>query len=200
MTFREYLLVLVITGISLSSYAKEISYDFIEASYATGSIDTDTPAGDVDFDGFAIAGSVSIVPHLALIASYSSVETDPFFGITAEATDLSFGVLGYTNVAPNTSIFGSFEVVNADAEATDGITTIEDDDTGNQISGGVRHMVSDMVELAAAITRVDVFDDTETGIGAGIRFYVNNSFSLGAGYSTSSDTDTLSFNARVDFR
>ena len=200
MKIREYILMVVVSALSFSSYAKEISYDFIEVSYGTGSVDTDTSAGDVDFDGFTIGGSVSIVPHLALIASYSSVETDPLFGVTAEATDLSFGVLGYTNVAPNTSIFGSFEVVTADAEATDGVTTIEDDDTGNQITGGIRHMVSDVVELAAAVTRVDVFDDTETGIGAGIRFYATNSFSLGVGYSTSSDTDTLSFNARVDFR
>ena len=193
-------MILVIAAISQLSHAREISYDFVEATYATGSIDTDSPAGDVDADGFSFGGSVSIVPHLAIIASYSSLETDPFFGITAKATDLSFGVLGYTNVAPNTSIYGSFEVVSADAEATDGITTIEDDDTGNQISGGIRHMVSNSIELAAALSRVDVFDDTSTGIGAGIRFYANNNFSLGLGYATSSDSDTLSFNARVNFR
>ena len=89
-------------------------------------------------------------------------------------------------------------MLKAEVEATDGFTTIDDDDTGNVISIGLRHMATDAVELDIGLSRVDVFDDTENSYRFGARFYANEKVSLGIGYSTSSDADALSLNIRID--
>ena len=86
----------------------------------------------------------------------------------------------------------------ADIEASDGFTTVSDDDTGNIIGFGLRHMATDVVELNVSFSRVDVFDDTSNTFGFGARFYANEKFSFGIGYATGDDVDALLLNARIN--
>jgi hypothetical protein len=82
-------------------------------------------------------------------------------------------------------------------EESDGFTTISDDDSGNIITLGFRHMASDTLELAASFSRTDIFDDTSNQTAFGLRFYSSEKMSLGAGYSTGDDVDVLLFDIRV---
>ena len=187
-----------ILALSSNVFSKEISYNYIQGTYSSI---TDSSLGvDVDGNGFAASGSFSISPNIAITALYGTVSFDRVLGIDVDATELDFGITAHTSIAPSTDVFGNFSVINAEIEASDGFTTISDDDTGNSITIGIRHMATDKIEISAGFSRVDIFDDTANAFGFGARFYANDKFSIGIGYSTGDDVDTLLLNARIDIQ
>jgi len=194
---NKCLLAVAMLAISSTALSKEISYDFIQGTYSSISI-TDSSLPDIDGNGFSVSGSFSISPNLAINAGYESTSFDRVLGIDLDATALTFGITAHTAVAPGTDVFGSFSMLNSDVEASNGFTTISDDDTGNIISIGLRHMLSETVELVIGASRTDIFDATSNIFGLGARFYANDTFSLGVGYSAGDDTDSILLNARID--
>ncbi len=194
---KKCLLAVAMLAISSPALSKEISYDFIQGTYGSISI-TDSSLPDIDGNGFFVSGSFSISPNLAINAGYESISFDRVLGVDVDATALTFGITAHTAVASGTDVFGRFSVLNADIEASDGFTTISDDDIGNIIGIGLRHMLSEAVELAIGVSRTDIFDDTSNMFGLGARFYANDTFSVGVGYSTGDDTDLILLNARID--
>ena len=194
---QQCLLAAAILVASSSAMSKEISYDYVQGTYAS-STDSSIPGFDIDSDGFGISGSFSIAPNVALTAGFAATSFDRILGIDIDTTEFAFGITGHTSVAPGTDIYGNFSIVMADVEISDGFTTFTDDDTGNAISVGLRHAATDVVELEVALSRVDIFDDTSNTFGFGARFYANEKVSLGIGYSTGDDVDTLLLNVRAD--
>lgn len=192
---QQTLLAAVILATSTGAVAKDISYDFIQGTY--NSVDIDNGP---DGDGLGISGSFSITPHIAFSAGYSSTDFDLFNGNDVDINEFNFGLTAHTSVAPGTDVFGNFSIVKAEIERSNIFFTDEEDDTGNAITLGLRHMASQQVELDLNFSRVDVFDDAETAIGFGARFYASNKLSLGIAYATGDDVDTLSFSVRYDFK
>jgi len=197
---QQYILAAIILSTSTISISKEISYDFIQGTYISSTIDTGTTAGDLDGNGIDISGSFSVAPAIAITAGYGATSFDEFLGVDIDTTELTFGVTGHTSIAPGADIFGNFSVLKANIELSDGFTSIDDDDTGNIISIGLRYLASDKIELDIGLSRVDVFDETDNTFGLGVRFYANDKFSLGVGYSTADDVDSLLLNARFDIK
>lgn len=192
---RSILAVAILTA-SSSVISKEISYSYIDATYA--SITDSSLNEDIDGDGLGVSGSFSVAPAIALTASFSSTSYDTFQGIDVDFTELTFGVIAHASVAPGTDVYGGFSVLKINSEVSNGFTTIEDDETGNIIEVGLRAMPSDVVELEANLSRVDAYDDAENVIGFGARFYANEKFSLGVGYKSGDDVDVLLFQVRID--
>lgn len=197
---HQYIFAIAVLSTSTVSISKDISYDFIQGTYSSSSVDTGTSVGDIDADGFAVAGSFSVAPAIALSVGFGATSFDRIQGVDIDTTELTFGVTAHTSVAPNTDVFGNFSILKANVELSDGFNTVDDDDTGNVISIGLRHMATETVELAVGFSRVDVFDDTANTFGLGARFYASDKFSLGIAYSTGDDVDTLSLNARIDIK
>jgi len=179
-------------------YANEISYDYIEGSYQSI---TDSSLGfDVDVDVFNLGGSFSISDNLAVTALYGSGEYDEVAGFDIEATEFDLGITYHQEVSSKTDVFGNFSIVNAEIEISDGVDTVSDDDTGNIITVGLRHMPSDQVEISGGISRIDIFDDTANSFGFGARFFANESISVGAGYNTGDDVDSFTLSIRSNFK
>ena len=194
----KHLLAISIIAISTNAMSKDISYDYVQGTYS--SITDDSLGVDIDGDGFAVSGSFSVSPNIAVTALLGSTSYDRVAGIEIDANEFDFGITAHTSIAPSTDIFGTFLIVNGEVEVSDGFTTISDDDTGNSITVGLRHMASNTVEISAAFSRVDIFDDTGNTTGFGARFYANEKFSFGVGYSTGDDVDALLLNARIDIK
>lgn len=190
------LLALAILTASTSVISKEISWSYVEGTYA--SITDSSLSEDIDGDGLGIFGSFAITPNIALGAGYSGTSYDTFRGVDVDTSSLTFGVNIHTSVAQGTDIHGFFKVLKAKVEATDGFTTIDDDDTGNVIGVGLRHMATDAIEVNIGFSRTDVFEDTSNTFGLGARFYANEKISFGIGYSTGDDVDAFLFNLRLD--
>lgn len=197
-TARKTLLAISMLALSTAAFSKEISYDFVQGTYASI---TDSSLGvDIDGTGFFVVGSVSISPNIAFTALYGTTSFDRFLGVDVDASEVNFGITAHTSIAPNTDVFGSFSVVNEEVEISDGFTTISNDDTGHSIAIGLRHMAINNVEIDVAFAQVDIFDDTSNVLGLGARFYANEKLSIGVGYGTGDDVDTLLLNARIDFK
>lgn len=197
------LVAIAILTASTSAISREISWSYIQGEYA--SITNSSLNEDIDGDGLGIFGSFGITPNIALGAGYSGTSYDRYQGIDVDTSSLTFGVNVHTLIAPTTSIFGSFEVLKAKYEATDGFNTIDDDDTGNIIGVGLRHMATEAIELDIGFSRTDVFEDKSNTLGLGARFYLTgprrskvNKISFGVGYSTGDDVDAFLFNLRID--
>ena len=185
-----------ILTISSNALAKDISYDYIGVEY--DSI-TDSSLGvDVDGTGFFVGGSFSISPNLAVTAAYGTTSYDRVAGLDIDFTELNFGITAHTPLAPNTDLFGNFSVVKVESEVSDGFDTVTDDETGNAISVGVRHMPSDKIELGIKFSSVDLYDDTDSSFEIGAQFYTTEKVSVGVGYVMVVDVDVIVLNARID--
>ena len=192
------LILIAALALPTSAISREISYDYVQGTYSSI---TDSSLGtDIDATGFAVSGSVSISPKIAIGALYGTTSYDRIAGLDIDATELDFGITAHTLVTPETDISATFSVVNADFEISDGFTTLSEDDTGNAISLGIRHMASDAVEINLGFSRVDIFDDTGSSFGFGARFYANDNFSVAIGYSTGDDVDGILLNARINIK
>ena len=189
---KKYLFITLLFATSFNyAYARDLSYNYIAAGYSTFE---DSSLGiDLDGDGFSFAGAFEINENLAGTASFSNAETDPVLGVTLEQDFTAFGLIAHTPVSPTTDIFGSFRIVMIDVSASDGFTTVSDDDTGNAISVGIRSLVNDNMELNAGFVRIDAFDDSSTSTGFGAKFFISDTAALTADYSTGDDVDTWTF-------
>jgi hypothetical protein len=178
-----------------SAMSEGLSYNYIQASYASVSVDlSDFGLPDIDGTGFGFSGSFEISPDLAFTAGYVGIGYELFPGLDLDESSHTIGFTGHTSISPETDIAVNFSILNAGWELSDGSS---DDDSGNVISVGIRHL-KNKVELGASASRVDVFDDTSNSFGFGARFYTRETLSLGIGYSTSDDTNSFGMNVRLD--
>lgn len=194
---RSCLAVLML-ALSTTAFSREIGYDFVQGTYS--SITVSSGGSDLDGDGFTLSGAFSVSPNIAFSGSYTDTSYDTIQGFDFSSNEFQLGVIAHVAVAPNTDLFGSFSVIEVEQDLSSSTLNFSDDDTGNVISAGVRHMATDSIEVNAGISRIDVFDDTETSYGVGSRAYTGEAFSLGIGYRTSDDVDSFQFSARVDFK
>lgn len=195
---NNYLLTIMILVASPYAVAREISYDYIQGTYISTSIDLGGSFGDLDGTGFGMSGSISISPSVAFIVGFSATEFDEFFGIVFDTTELTLGISSHKSIAPKTDISLTLAMFVADVEINDGFNTFSDDDTGNVIGFGFRHFAANDVELSMSFSRTDVFDDTSNTFGISARFLSNEGLSFGVGYAAGDDVDTLLFNMRID--
>ncbi len=192
---KKYLLAIVIFVVSPYAVAREISYDYIQGTYTSTSIDLGGSFGDLDGAGFGMSGSISISPNIAFIVGFSATEFDELLGIGIDTTELSLGISSHKSMSAKTDVFLSLAMFFADIETDNGFS---DDDTGNVIGFGFRHLIVNDVELSISLSRVDVFDDTSNTFGIDVSFFSNDGLSFGVGYATGDDVDTLLFNIRID--
>ncbi len=196
-SIQRYFLAAVVLIASSNAISREISYDYIQGSYLSTTADLGSAFGDVDGDGVGISGSFSVSPKIALTASYGAISYDRLLGVDIDTTALTFGVMAHSSIAERTDIIGGFSLLMGDIELSNGFTTISDDDTGNIISFGFRHMATDVVEFGVSFSRVDIFDDTSNTFEFGARFYTNEKLSFGIAYATGDDVDSLLLNLRI---
>lgn len=183
----------LLTSFQSFSAESSLSYTSVSAAYISAELDDD------DFGGFGLSGSVALNETVFLLASYSTLEsddefTDGFRVDEIEFDEFSFGVGFHTPIGSNTDFVASVSRVEAEFDfAGDSV-----DGDGFGVSGGVRSKVSEIVELAAGVTYVDIEDEDETGFSVSARVYAAPQVSFGFGIGTADDTDTFSFDLRLD--
>lgn len=176
--------------VSHQTVASELSYSYVEVAYFES--DTDSDGIDFDGDGYGFLLSNEIANNLAIFFSYEDQEFDFDF----EGDTRSLGVDYHTPFSDTGDIVVSFAVVDVEFSQP---TLGSDDDTGNVIQLGFRNQVSETAELGAFVSRIDVFDDTETSFGFNLVIGANDGVQASFGYSTSDDTDVLLIGARVNY-
>lgn len=167
------------------------SYNFVEAAYE--SVDIDVGGGSsVDGDGFGIGGSFEINEDVFVFASYAKADFD--FGV--DFTTLEAGVGWHTGLTEQTDFFAALAYVNGELDSG-GFGSY--DDNGYSASIGLRHNLSDAVELYGSITYVDFGDGDSTGIGGGFWYNFTDTFAAGLGISADDDVTSYGGAVRVYF-
>jgi opacity protein-like surface antigen len=183
---------LLLTTISISSaaMAKAPSWNNIGLGYINVDID------DTDYEpsGFVLSGSHLLNDNVYVHASYQSAEDD-LFGDDLEISTLNLG-LGYRHsLNATTDLFGQVSYLNAEAE----YSGQSEDENGYSLAIGVKSMLIDNLEGGISATRVSLDGESETAINVGLSYFINDQFSIGAGYSFADDAKTLAVGVKVHF-
>ncbi|HEX5637232.1 MAG TPA: hypothetical protein VFY78_09110, partial [Gammaproteobacteria bacterium] len=148
---------------------------------------------NVDGDGISGSVSAAVAPNIAVNASYTTISYD----FDTDVDSLSLGVEFHTPIAPGTDFVAGINYL--DAEITDSFFGSADD-TGNVLTGGIRHELSNTVELEARIVRVDIFDETDTGFAvAGLMDITGTPVQVGLGFSDIGEETSLEIGVRFNF-
>ncbi|MEW8434814.1 MAG: hypothetical protein AB2599_04725 [Candidatus Thiodiazotropha sp.] len=180
------LLVTLFTGFSTPLYA--IDYSFVEGRFL---LDAEFDDVDDDGDGFRFAGSFQVTNEIFAFAKYDDVELDD--------SDVDFSLLrigaGYIHPL-DASWDANVSLAYADAEA-DGPGG-EEDESGFELSGGVRGMVKPQIEVRASLNYLDI-EDSDTYFTLGGDYYIMPNISAGIELDMGGDYETVSIGAKFYF-
>lgn len=162
------------------------SYNFVEAGYE--SVDIDVGGGSIDGDGYGIGGSFEINNDVFVFAGYAKAS----FDFNVDFTTMEVGAGWHTGLTDQTDFLATLAYVNGEVDSG-GFGAYDDNGYGASI--GLRHNLSDAVELYGSISYIDFGDGDSTGIGGG--FWYKFSEALAAGLGMTKDDDVTTFGATI---
>lgn len=182
-------LVLLVLAFATSASAKDFDYDYFQLTY--GNVEFDDV--NVDGDGFGLAGSYAINEDFHVFAGYEAAGLD--FGI--DATTLGAGLGWHTTLSPVVDLVASFSYQYVELDAP-GVGSV--DDSGLGLGVGLRFAATDLLELNAGISYVDLSDSGgDTGFGVGGLYSFTDAFALGLSANWSDDVSSFTLAGRFYF-
>ena len=182
-------LVLLVLAFATSAHAKDFDYDFFQLSY--GNVEFDDV--NVDGDGFGLSGSYAINEDFHVFAGYEAAGLD--FGI--DATTLGAGLGWHTTLSPVVDLVASISYQYVELDAP-GFASA--DDNGLGLGLGLRYAATDLLELDAGISHVDLGDGgSDTGFGVGGLYSFTDAFALGLSASWSDESTSFTVAGRFYF-
>jgi hypothetical protein len=167
----------------------DLTYSYLQAEYVGVELD-----GGAKGDGFDFSASAEIGSAIHVFGGYGELAFDPFLGAEIDTATLNAGVGYHRAIGGRISLFGEVGYVDVDLDSSTGDVS----DDGYSASIGIRGLVASSIELNGAISFVDLGDaGDDTAFSAGFLFNVNSTVSVGMGYTTSDDSDSLSVGVRV---
>ncbi len=179
--------------------AEGISYDYAQADYISDTFDLDGSISAVEGNGIGFALSLSFAPAFAMRLAVAATTFRDFHGVQVDSSKVTtLGVTAHTSVALATDVFANVSVIKAEIEGNNGVDRFSDNDYSAAIDVGLRHLVSDKVELEAMVSQVKIFGYTLNSTKIGGRFYFRKRLSVGASYVANDIHDSLLITARMD--
>lgn len=180
------------TPLTAAAQTEDISYDFVEFSYAT----TETDVADVEIDGNALdfEGSVEIRKNIHLAASIFRGEADDLPD-TDELTK-TFGIGAHFRPGDRWSPWGELGFIDVDVD----VQNVNASDDGFYASGGVRFVPARGYEIRAGAMRYELdegADDTIVSVAGDIS--LTDVTTLTLSYSEADDSEALAVGLRFYF-
>jgi hypothetical protein len=169
----------VLSLLSFGALADNPSFDMVEVGYTEFDFD------DFDIDGFELKASKSINDNFYIAGDYTNLTES---GVDLNLTTVGFG---YKNDFSSTSTFFS----ELDYAKFDGPGF---DDDGYEVTVGVRTMMSDQLELKAAVEYLDIEGDT-TSLVLGAAYDLSDSLAIYTDYKYESDLSRYGVGVRFNF-
>lgn len=201
---RDWLLCTILLLLPVSAawsnvWSKDISFDYIQADFISKAINLGESPSEVDGTGIGFSLSLSILPAIAMRLAVESTTLEAFQNIsvdTIKTTEL--GVTAHTSLNITSAVYATVSVLKAEITASNGGEEISDKSMGFSIDLGVRHKLSDLMELELSASHVNAFSVTVNSFALDGRFYIRKNLSIGLGFKSSGDVDSLLLNARMD--
>lgn len=199
------LAILALSGLALplAAGAQGLSYNYLDARYTSQDVDV-TASDEIGMEGFSIDGSILIHENVYLFAGYGQQRSDTVNLLLLGNGKLEFSAItagfGYrVAMAPDTDFNISAAWVREEGEGVDGLNIPKEDDDGYRIALGVRHLLSEFLELNAGASYINIFDDDVTSFNVGLLGHLTPRFAIGAGYMVNSDADGFNVGLRLKF-
>ena len=185
-------ILLLAVVLATPAIAETPSFTFVQAGYQW--MDIKTGGGDnIDVDGWGIGGSLELGDNLFILASFA--RGDMGFGIDLDETQAGIGY--HTDFSDSTAFFATLTYAKVDA-SSDGFSSVSEDGYGASI--GVRSNASDLVEVAIAISYVDLgHGSNTTSVGTEVMFNLTDRFAIGANLNYDDDATSYGGSARFYF-
>ncbi len=145
----------------LMGFAETSRYNYVEANYLQGDIDTGPE--DVDFDGFALRGSYQFYEDFFVTGDYRDMEMDEDLDsvdVNGEKAYLGLGFIFGEN--DKGSFFGQVRYIDVNLDVSANGLEGEDDDSGYGLEAGFKMYPSYRSEITIAARYEDVMEDSET--------------------------------------
>lgn len=188
---RKILAVMAISLSPMMAHAGDISYSNAELGYQM-------MTGDGSFDGYFLRGSFQLTDQFYVAAGFDELEDS---GISQEILSVRGG-MKFT-LEDNLDLYGELGLVKAKIEVSYStmLGTVKDSasETGFQLEGGTRMMLSDQMEGRAYLRHVDVDGYDENFLGAQGVFYLTDQIGLHAGASRLFDASEFLIEAGARF-
>lgn len=182
-----------------SAAGEDISFDYVEIVYFSDTVDVGSSSDNIEGNGIGFELSLGISPSFAMRFAVASTTFRTFQSIDIDSSKTTtLGVTAHTSVASGTAIFGDVSVVLAETVATVGAEEVSDDDIGGIVDVGLRHMVTEGLEVELAASHTEVFGYSVNAYEVSGRLFLRKKFSVGFGYSDSHDVESLFLNARMN--
>ncbi len=195
--YRNFLLVFLLAAANAA--AEEISFDYVQASYFSDTIDLSEDLSKIEGSGIGFVLSLGFSSAFAMTLAVDAATFSRFQGMDVDTSKRTIlGITAHTSIASKTDIFSNVAMVKAEITATDGVDSTSDNDFGGIAKMGVRHFFTDMFELELNTSYMNVFSATVNSYAVDARFYVRKRLSLGFGYLANDDQESISLNLRGD--
>ncbi|MGB5345249.1 MAG: hypothetical protein WBN23_03700 [Woeseia sp.] len=174
-----------------STFAEELSYDYIEGAYVSTTIDGNG-FGDIDGDGFAFGGSARIADNYHLFGSFQSLDYDSNLDFSA----LEIGAGYMVPVGTGTDLVARLSYINGEVDTPFG----DADDSGFGIAVGFRQIFLPQLQGAAFVRHVDLDESGgDTSLKLEGEYFFNPEFSAGLSLEFSDDATSWGLGARLYF-
>lgn len=178
--------------LTAAAQTDEISYDYLELSYA--STEADIGPGNIDGSALALEGSVEIRKHIHLAASLFRGEADDLPN-TDELTK-TFGIGAHFRPGDRWSPWGQIGFIDVDVD----VENVNASDDGFYASGGVRYVPARGYEIRAGAMYYDLDDggdDTIVTVAGDIA--LTEVVALTLSYSEGDNSEALAVGLRFYF-
>lgn len=153
--------------------AEGLSYNYVQAGYASADLDMSGMGVDVDGDGWALGGSVAVTDNVHIFGGYMSLG----FDFDVDYDEIGLGI-GYNHsLGKNTDFVAGLSYIKGEAEAF-GFSA---DDDGYGVNIGLRTKLSETIELEGGIEYADTDEGSSTAFTAGILFDLTDNVAIGVG-------------------
>ena len=192
---KQLIIGAIATTAAFNSYAEDsdLSYTYVGLAYQTGEVLNE------DFSGFGVSGSAALNESIFVIGNYNRMTSDDKYNVgfgsdDIEVTQFDLGLGFHTPVAKNIDFVASLSYADAEIKYFGN----KADGNGYLLNAGIRAKPTEMLEFGAAINYADIEDDGETGYSLSARYFAAPTLSIGLGYGSADDIDTLSLDVRFD--
>lgn len=172
-----------------------LSYNYVEGNITKGEI------SDFDYTTYGAELSIELGDTLFVKGTIAEGESDDevFGGVFSDNVDITAYTVGlgaHLPITERTDFVTGVSYIKNEV----GFRGFDQDADGYGVDAGIRSMVSDSVELAAAVNYVDGDEfDGEFGFSADARFYLSERLSLSVGYTELDETDGVTAGLRFNF-
>ncbi len=196
----------------------QLSYQYVQVNYLSPSIDDEMLDDLVDSRrGLQVQGAFDLGANLALQVDYSRITLSIGAAVAGVGSVdgsvaqnlMQVGLLGYNGLAPGTDVFLGAAYLKMDGEAEVAERSARGelvdserfsfDDTGYALMLGLRHLLSEALEVNVQFTRMDVGGTTESTTTFGMLMRTSSQASVGMSLTSGEEIDLFAVGLRLNY-